>query len=76
MRTVAADETWVTRSAWVRTLGRPDAIDEIADQFERPSDPPSAAPEAAWSGPGWPQRPRGWAETSPLHADTPERRAS
>lgn len=27
---------YVTNDAWVRTLGRPDAIDDIADQFERP----------------------------------------
>ena len=76
---MAADENWVTRSAWIRTLARPDAIDEIADQFERP-DPPPAATAATWVGDGsptgWPQRPRGWAEANPLHAGTPERRAS
>jgi hypothetical protein len=31
-----AGEQYVTNDAWVRSLGRPDAIDEIADQFERP----------------------------------------
>jgi len=66
---MVADESYVTRSAWVRTAGRPDAIDEIADQFERPRDPLPAVAVVT----GWPQRSRGWTEDSRLH---PERRAS
>lgn len=64
-----ADGTYVTRSEWVRPEGRPDAIDEIADQFERPGGALPAGVEVS----GWPQRSRGWTEVSRLH---PERRAS
>lgn len=31
-----SDETYVTSAAWVARPGRADAIDEVADQFERP----------------------------------------
>ncbi|MCW2496947.1 hypothetical protein [Jatrophihabitans sp.] len=31
-------EPYVTNSAWLEPVGRPDAIDEIADQFERPAE--------------------------------------
>ena len=30
------DDSYVTYASWVRTTGRVDAVDEIADQFERP----------------------------------------
>ena len=32
-----ADETYVTHGGWTQQPGRPDQIDEIADQFERPT---------------------------------------
>jgi hypothetical protein len=32
-----ADETYVTKDGWTQQVGRPDQIDEIADQFERPA---------------------------------------
>ena len=32
-----SDDSYVTNSAWRASAGRADAIDEIADQFERPS---------------------------------------
>ncbi len=31
------DDSYVTNAAWTANQGRVDAIDEIADQFERPS---------------------------------------
>lgn len=31
------DETYVMNEAWIRQEGRPDLIDEVADQFERPT---------------------------------------
>jgi hypothetical protein len=34
-----SDDSYVTNAAWLRTAGRVDLVDEIADQFERPSDP-------------------------------------
>ena len=33
-----ADDTYVTNAAWLEPATRPDTIDEIADQFERPRD--------------------------------------
>jgi hypothetical protein len=30
-------DDYVTNDAWLRNATRPDSIDEIADQFERPS---------------------------------------
>ena len=32
-----ADETYVTNADWMAVPGRPDAIDVVADEFERPS---------------------------------------
>jgi hypothetical protein len=32
-----ADETYVTNDGWTQQVGRPDQIDEVADQFERPA---------------------------------------
>jgi hypothetical protein len=37
------DDTYVMNGAWLTPTGRPDAIDEIADQFERRA--PSGAAE-------------------------------
>ena len=31
------EDPYVTRSSWMSAPGRADAIDEVADQFERPS---------------------------------------
>jgi hypothetical protein len=38
--------TYVTNGAWLSTASRADAIDEVADQFERPA--PSGA-DVFWS---------------------------
>ena len=32
-----SDDSYVTNSAWRSCAGRTDAIDEVADQFERPT---------------------------------------
>jgi hypothetical protein len=32
-----SEDGYVTKDAWLNTGGRPDTIDDIADQFERPS---------------------------------------
>jgi hypothetical protein len=50
---------YVTRSAWLREVGRPDLVDEVADQFERPVPPTEDA--------GWPRRSRGWRSWERLH---------
>ena len=54
------DATYVTMASWIREAGRPDLIDDVADQFERPAAPGA---QAFWS-PGtkqhWPRTPRGW----------------
>lgn len=66
---MAASDDYVTNHAWVRTVGRPDAIDDIADQFERPA----AATQPASSTGGtdraarWPLRSRGWRSSGWLH---------
>jgi hypothetical protein len=53
------EERYVSNAAWVRPAGRPDAIDEVADQFERPTEDGRAA---FWAdeAPRWPLAPRGW----------------
>ena len=38
-------DDYVSNRAWLRPAGRPDAIDEVADAFERPS---AAGSEAFW----------------------------
>jgi hypothetical protein len=35
------EDSYVTNAAWLRTAGRVDLVDEVADQFERPA-------EAGW----------------------------
>ena len=69
------DNSYVTNSAWVRQVGRPDAIDEVADQFERPAEDGRAA---FWSGGGsvrWPSSSGGWRSIDRMHSRAPERRA-
>jgi hypothetical protein len=70
-----ADETYVTNDAWVHQLGRPDLIDEVADQFERPV---ASGVESFWSerdSAGWPRTSHGWRSIEHLHHRTVERRA-
>jgi hypothetical protein len=68
------DDSYVTNAAWLRQAARPDAIDEVADQFERPAD--GAA--AFWSGEEaapWPRSSRGWRSMERMHPRALERRA-
>ena len=69
------DDNYVTNSAWVRPAGRPDAIDEVADQFERPVD---AGMTSFWTGDAaarWPRSSRGWRSMDHGPARALERRA-
>jgi hypothetical protein len=71
-----ADETYVTNGAWVRQVGRPDLIDDVADQYERPA--PAQGMESFWSryeATRWPRSSAGWRSMDRLHARTVERRA-
>ncbi len=58
-----AEQTYVSTAAWLRPAGRPDHVDEIADQFERPAAhgaESSAAPSTRWprTSLGWRKVPR------------------
>jgi hypothetical protein len=70
-----AEEQYVTNDAWVRCVGRPDAIDEIADQFERPV--PAPGMESFWSREqaSWPTAARGWRSLRWMNPRPMERRA-
>lgn len=64
-----SDETriYVTNAAWLRQVGRVEAIDDVADGFERPAAPGA---EAFWSpAPAgrWPKASRGWRRADRLH---------
>ncbi|HEV7205589.1 MAG TPA: hypothetical protein VGN18_13350 [Jatrophihabitans sp.] len=55
---------YVTNAAWLRALGRADAIDDIADQFERRVAPAAESGAATFWSPvavtRWPSESRGW----------------
>ena len=36
-RCTVTDDNYVSQAAWLRSAGREDAIDDVADQFERPT---------------------------------------
>jgi hypothetical protein len=63
-----ADETYVTNAAWIRQVGRPDLVDEVADEFERPA---ATGMVSFWSD--RPRASRGWRRTDGVRV--PERRA-
>ncbi len=65
-----SDDSYVTNGAWLRQVGRPDLVDDIADQFERPVAAAAADQEVAW-----PRRSRGWRSMEPAHTHPLERRA-
>jgi hypothetical protein len=69
------DNTYVTNAAWVRHVGRPDAVDDVADQFERPVAPGMTAFWSADAGNPWPRSSRGWRSMERMHARPMERRA-
>ena len=65
-------DDFVNNGAWATPAGRPDAIDDVADQFERPV----TGGEAFWSTAGaWPRSSRGWRSFDRLHPRTLERHA-
>lgn len=64
-----SDETriYVTNAAWLRPVGRVEAIDDVADHFERPAAPGA---EAFWSpepAGRWPKASHGWRSADRLH---------
>jgi hypothetical protein len=72
----ASDETYVTNAAWLRLAGRVDHVDEIADQFERPT---TEGAEALWprgradfwvslATAGWPRMTGGLRSATRLHS--------
>lgn len=42
------DETYVMNVGWLRSVGRPDLVDDVADQFERPMRAGARPPVAEW----------------------------
>lgn len=66
-----ADESYVTNAAWLRQVGRPELVDDVADQFERPDRP---GLESFWSA-RESRMTRGWRSFERLHPRTLERRA-
>jgi hypothetical protein len=67
--------SYVSNTAWVRPAGRPDAVDDVADQFERPVAEGMIAFWAAGSAVRWPCSPRGWRPIERMHGRAIERRA-
>jgi len=76
-----SDESYVSNAAWLRTTGRVDTIDDVADQFERPAAWPSG-PSEFWTGGArwrscnsWRAILRGFREpaTHPLRCSRPSR---
>jgi hypothetical protein len=68
-----ADESYVTSDAWLRQVGRPDLIDEVADQFERPV---ASGMESFWSEHESARRTsHGWRSMDDVHLRTLERKA-
>lgn len=66
-------DDYVTNAAWLREVSRPDLIDDVADQFERPVSP---GVEAFWTREEghWPRTPRGWRSYDRWHTRGAERR--
>ena len=66
-----ADPDYVDRGSWLRIAGRADAIDEVADEFERrdaaPAPHSSAAAARTAAASRWPSRSRGWRSADLLH---------
>jgi hypothetical protein len=85
METESEPDTYVTHAGWLRTAGRVDLIDEVADSFERPT-PPSSPSFSAWpDGRGnfwagashrWPRATSAMRSAGLLHPRATERRAS
>ena len=73
-----SESEYVTNESWVQQAGRPDLIDEVADQFERPLAPAATGSQAFWSeaeAVPWPRASRGWRSRELMAHRTVERRA-
>lgn len=75
----ASAAPYVTNHAWLRMLSRADAIDDVADTFERRPDPAPAAavPDEIPSLRDepitrWPRHSRGWRSAARLHPSVRE----
>jgi hypothetical protein len=77
-------QDYVTYEGWTAGLpiaGRPDAIDDIADQFERRPEPVASSAELVAGSSGeafepavaWPRASRGWRSMARLHPRSTER---
>lgn len=69
------EESYVSNRGWRRPAGRAEAIDDVADQFERPD---TAGATAFWTAEAelrWPRSPRGWRSLERMHPRAVERRA-
>ncbi len=71
-----ADEMYVSNGAWVRQVGRPELIDEVADQFERPVVQGMESFWEQYENTRWPRTSRGWRSMDRMHPRPLERRAS
>jgi hypothetical protein len=69
-------DDYVTQARWVHPAGRRDLVDEIADQFERPTQPAAVADRPEENTVRWPRRSRGWRYEDRLHPGVFERRAA
>jgi hypothetical protein len=68
-----SDETYVTNDSWVQRAGRPDVIDDVADQFERPVATDGVSFWSTDADAGWPRRSRGWRSLERVHPRAVER---
>lgn len=69
-----SDNDYVTNASWLRQAARVDAIDDVADQFERPV---ARGVEAFWTpacGTPWPRSARSWRSMSSMHPRAVEQR--
>ncbi len=64
------DVDYVSTVTWLRTAGRRDVVDVVADEFERPGLPRHDELVR------WPRSSRGWRSQDRLHPRVLERRAA
>lgn len=70
-----AESEYVTNDAWLRSVGRPDLVDEVADQFERPVANGMQSYWTSHQAVRWPRASRGWRSVGRIHPRTFERHA-
>jgi len=69
------DDSYVTNSAWLQPAARPDVIDDVADQFERPAPAGATAFWTADAAAAWPRSSSGWRSMERMYPRALERRA-